>query len=485
MQQSRLIEQLRHLTPGDFRRFLLFVESPYFNQNPRLLRLAQYLQQAAPDFPASLLDKAALYQAAQGTSAGFSEQAVHDLFAQLLRLLEGFLAQQSYEQDEPGRLRHLLNALQARQALGHFVRIQRKAQTAIAEPVQTERDFYHQFEVNKLAEWASGQRKTRRVQSALPKALRHLDAFYLAARLRLSCELINRRNVINAEGEVELSEHLLALLRNDPQGYRALPAVAVYYQIYQTLTEPEQEAHYATLVSLLAEHASHFPRSEAYQMYAYAQNYCIRRINDGNPRFLQELFALYQQLLSTEILLDGGVLAHEHYKNITTVGLRLQQFDWVRDFLAQYKARLHPDYRDNAYTYNLAAYHYEQQQFREAMKLLNQVEFTDVFYHLSAKSMLLKIYYELKDEEALRYHIQAFRAFLKRQQLPRYHLQTHHNLLRLLKKAFQLWKRRDHLEVEEFEARLRDLHAQIDAAQGISNVAWLRAKVAELAQGRA
>jgi hypothetical protein len=484
MKNARLLRQLCHLTPGEIRRFVHFVESPHFNQNTRLVRLAQYLHRAYPTFPDPMVHKQVLFEVAFGTQAPFEEQPVHDQLSQLLRLLEQFLAQLDFEQDEMAQQRHLLRGLQQRHLLDHFERIQRKALATEAEEVAwNEGQYYHQFEVHKLTEWAIRQSKTRQGNNALAEAARNLDVFYLAARLRLSCELINRRHVINADHDADLGDYLIEFLQEEGSAYLNRPAVAIYYRIYLTLTEPQDETHYRELVALLSRHGSDFPRSEAYQMYALAQNYCIRRSNEGKLEYLQELFRLYQQLLDTEILLDGGTLAHEHYKNIATVGRRLREFDWLKEFLEKYKTKLHPDYQENAYIYNMAAYHFEQQHYHEAMKLLIQVEFTDVFYHLSAKGMLLQIYYEMKDEDALKYHMQAFRAFLKRhKQLPKQRVQREINLMRLLKKTYQLWKRQAFLTPEEKAARLSALKEQIDHTEGISHAAWLRAKVHELEQ---
>ena len=217
-------------------------------------------------------------------------------------------------------------------------------------------------------------------------------------------------------------------------------------------------------------------------MYAYAQNYYIRQINRGESRYLHEILQLYKQLLANELLLDQGMIAHEHYKNITTVGLRTKAFDWVLEFLEHYRSRLHPDIRENAYTYNLAAYHYERQQYREAMKLLNHVTFTDVFYHLSAKSILLKIYFELRDDDSLRYHFQAFEAFIKRnKQIPGYHTQTHRNLLRFAKKLWRIRRKQDKYGQEaDLSRRLADLEDAMNETRAIANSSWLRAEISRL-----
>jgi tetratricopeptide (TPR) repeat protein len=242
-------------------------------------------------------------------------------------------------------------------------------------------------------------------------------------------------------------------------------------------------SHYQQLVDLLEEHAGDCSRAEAQAMYTFAQNYCIKKINRGESAFLGELFRLYRQLLDQGILIESdGYLAHWYYKNITTVGLRLGDYEWVKDFLETYRQKIHPADRDNAYNYNLSAYYYEQRRYHEAMKLLQQVEFTEVNYHLSAKALLLKIYYELEEDEALKYLIQSYQVYLKRNQdLAVAHIEGHKNLLRFVKKAYRLRRRKPQLDEEAFSSRHAALTEQVNTTPGIPNANWLRTIVQEIA----
>ena len=64
-----------------------------------------------------------------------------------------------------------------------------------------------------------------------------LDAFYLARKLQLACELINARNVMQVQGELRAMEKVRQMAQEEP--FRHDPAIAIYSTIYDTLTEPE------------------------------------------------------------------------------------------------------------------------------------------------------------------------------------------------------------------------------------------------------
>ena len=482
MKNYRVIDLLRGLSAGEFRRFVLYVESPYFNQSPPLVRLIQLLQRAAPDFGEALLSKAHLHQVMFGEEEPFREQAVHDQLSRLLRLLEGFLAQQHYEADAASQDRHLLQSLDQRHLEGHFPRIYRRTeQRRTGSHLRDVQYYLDQYQLGVIGDAFFGKTQNRTFEGNMAGLVRDLDTFYLASKLRSVCEMINRRNILNKDYQPEMVQEIMDYLDRPGNPYRQIPAISIYRQIYLTLTEAEAEPHYRQLVDLLQQHTRDFSRAEAYSMYAYAQNYCIRRINQGDSAYLHELFTLYRRLLEEKLLLEEGTLAHEHYKNITTVGLRLQAYDWVRDFLDAYKEHLHPDHQENAYNYNLSVYYFEQGRYREAMLLLQQVEFTDVYYRLSAKAILLKTYYEAGDEEGLRHQARAILAFLKRNdQVSRYLAQGYANMVRFAREIARLRSRQASLKTTDFQARCESLMTRLAQQGSTSNANWLRQKLREL-----
>ncbi|MEM9984436.1 MAG: hypothetical protein AAF804_05010 [Bacteroidota bacterium] len=483
MKNARVIQHLKELSPGELRRFEVFVTSPYFNQNPKLISLIDWLVKLAPEFHEAGLAKEQLHKVMFGDELPFHAQAVHDQCSQLLRLLERFLGYEHFDEEELATFNHQLAAFSQRPLQEHAGRLVKKVQKSQEDfPYRNGHYYYHCFTTEFIKDTIAGTSNNRQIIGSLPQAAMNLDTFYLATRLRLGCEMINRKNLKNTEYQNHFTEHLLHAIHQSESSLLEVPVIAIYYRIFLALTEPDQPQHYQKLVNLLYEHDRLFPRDEAYSMYAYAQNYCIRRINQGDGQYLQAIFSLYQRMLENELILNQGVLAHEHYKNITTVGLRTRQFEWVKDFLDKYRHRLHPDYRLNAYNYNLAVFHYEQQQYREAMKLLNSVNFTDIFYHLSAKSTLLKIYYDLGDGDSLKYQIQAFRALLKRnQKIPRYHVQTHQNLLRWISKLWQVKKKLTRsFDLEELHPKALKVAEELNQAKGVANLRWLKKKAEEL-----
>lgn len=62
---------------------------------------------------------------------------------------------------------------------------------------------------------------------------------------------------------------------------------------------------------------------------------------------------------------------------------------------------LYPAERDMLFTYNLAYWYFQQQDYNRALPLLQQVDFEDPLNNLDVRRMLLRSYVELEEHSAL------------------------------------------------------------------------------------
>ncbi|MEK7256085.1 MAG: hypothetical protein AAB316_15145, partial [Bacteroidota bacterium] len=304
-----------------------------------------------------------------------------------------------------------------------------------------------------------------------------LNAFYLSEKLRDACELHQRSKLLNLIFEDSLLEKLVSELEENRQRFADLPPVAVYFHLYKMLKSNDLALYNQTLEEVRA-HENALPKGDLQNVYNYLQNFCIEQINKGNQAFLEKLFGIYRSQLEMELIFLDGYLPEWHFKNIVTTGLRLGEHEWVRQFLENYRQRLHPEAAENAYRYNLAAWNHHLGRFDEAMRLLLQVEFTDLRYNLDAKSMLLRTYFDLEEEEALLALTEAFQQFLKRNKtLSDFQKRGYFNLLKFTRRAFRLKMSKGFVKVEKWLAEVEKLEKDMEEAETIFNQSWLEGKV--------
>ena len=67
--------------------------------------------------------------------------------------------------------------------------------------------------------------------------------------------------------------------------------------------------------------------------------------------FIRQLFEIFKTLLKEKIILKDDSISPQNYKNITTVGLQIKEYDWVENFIQTYTNYLPKANRENALTY--------------------------------------------------------------------------------------------------------------------------------------
>ena len=182
---------------------------------------------------------------------------------------------------------------------------------------------------------------------------------------------------------------------------------------------------------------------------------------------------MYKEALANDVLLDNGELSQWDYKNIVTTALRVKDFKWAENFLHEYKPKMPKEDRKNAFTFNMARYYFAIKNYDEVLQLLQEVQYSDIFYQLDAKTTLLKTYYELGEWQPLYSLKDSFRILLGRKRLitP----QQKANYLNLLNFSIRVFR----MDVKD-KPKLRKLKQEISIASNVADKSWLMEKVNEI-----
>ena len=315
-------------------------------------------------------------------------------------------------------------------------------------------------------------RDQRTTEKNLLQTAEALDIFYMINKLNYLAAILHYKKFLNMEGEVKMAAEVLEHLKKND--YRHIPALYVHYKIVQSLIEPEQEEHFRELKTLLASHYSLFPRNQARNLYAFAINYCIRKVNGGNLAYVAELLAIYRQMLQAGLMFDDeNMLSQFDYKNIVSVGLRSGEIDWIEKFIVDYRNSLPKAHRQNAYTFNLAKLYFTKRKFDKVLPLLQDVVYSDIFYQLDSKTTLLKTYYELDEYLPMMALKESFRILLRRKKL--ISAQNRVNYTNFMRFTMQLYR----IDVKDTK-KLNELRKNITTSTNVADKGWLLEKLNEL-----
>ncbi len=469
MRQSKLIEVLRTLTPKQWSRFGDFLSSPFFNKNDDNVLFYNYLRKYAPAFEDESLSKETVLSRLK-ISKQTDEKALAQLMSRLLELLKTFLSVEQFLSDEFGQNLALMKAFHGMQATRRFGEAKKESEKILAAlPERSAGFLLRQLELKNL-EYSLADHHLPDFERPLQEASQALDAFFIAEKLRHACNAENLATAFNFSIEVNWVEQ--ALDWSGGQAFRELTAIAVYRRLLLLLRNPEETAGFGEVRNLVAQHESQFEPKECKQLYTLLLNFCIRRINRFNDElFLREYLEINKLLLENGLIFENGHLQPWRYANLVNVGLKLGQAAWVWAFIHQFKNKLPGTAAENMFGFNLAQFQYHKGEHDKAQRALLQLDLAeDALLNVSARSLLLKIYYETDQSELLFAFLEATRLFVHRNP------SLDAKLKRQLQKFIEFTAKLARLEPRERD-KLGKLLEGLPPAAGIMHRDWVGAQI--------
>ncbi|HLP94643.1 MAG TPA: hypothetical protein VK168_11440 [Saprospiraceae bacterium] len=414
MENSKLITLLRSLDNREWRSLHQLVEAPYFNRNPDVIRLCQWLDTYRPELT-GITRQAAL--AAVFPNEPADDARLNHTMSFLLKLAETWIALEQYQNDPYAQAQWLLRGLATRGLDKHYTFHLAKTRRAMSEePQPGSTQLYQRFALEIFEAERFVQRSPRQFNESVQTATDHLDAFYLLEKLRRTCYMYASQAVVATPYQLQLVEEICRFVDQHLNNLVS-PAIEAYYRIFQLLSKPQADADFEALKQLLAHRSDNISREDLADIYQYAINFCNIQIMHGREAYEEEAFNLYLHTLETGILLISDKLSPWHFKNIVNLALRLHRFHWTETFIAEKNHLLAPEFQSDALHFNLALVYYTTGRLDEALEHLQMVEFTDVHYSISAKAMLCQIYYQQDQYNALDSALHAFDIYLRRNKL--------------------------------------------------------------------
>jgi len=471
MRNSKLYSILAHFDKYEQNRFRKYILSPYFNKDQTLIDLFEHLIAHVNERLDTEVDKEKLWQHLN-IGKQYDDVRFRKYCSDLLKLVEGFLAQHHYEQNTLHQATYLMEAV-GKKKMDKLYNSTLKTVERLSEQQKFRPSsfYYYQYEIEKNYYELTQSEMKRTDKSNVENIILNLDYFYLAEKLRLYCSVLSRQYVVSHEYQLLFIDEIIQHIQKF--GFEDIPAISVYYQIYLTQVESDNEAHYFKLKELLTRFGHVFPQKEAYVIYTYAMNYCIRRTNRGVQQFLKELFELYKELIEKEIIFTEAGLSPWDFKNIVQCALQLGEYSWAEEFINTHSSKLPENLRDNAVTYSLAQIYFYQKKHEKVISLLQTVEYEDFTYNLGSKSMLLATYYEMDELEPLYSLFESFRTYLNRHKdIPAQRRKNYSNLIKYTKKLTKIMPG-DKKAVEH-------LKQEIEVVKNVASINWLKEKIGEL-----
>ncbi len=435
MEKSRLLTIFNTFSKKELRDLRKWLLSPAHNQREDVVQLFEYLVENTDSANPESVHRELIFQTLFPGET-FDDARLRQTAHFLLKSIEEFFIYQELRSDEVRSLTALARVYRKRNLDKPFQAAMTAARNAHQNhPYRNERFQRDEFLIQ-LEEYAFVESKKRTVKMNLQEVVNALDVTYLSDKLRYSCMVLAHQTVYKTDYEIGMLREVLDYV--EKSNFFDVPAIAVYYFGYKTNVEKENPEHYQMLKKYILQYEQFFPPSELRDIYLLAINYCINRLNAGKSEFGRETFEMYKKGLENAVLFENNLLSRFTFMNVATLGLQLKEFNWVEKFIVRFKDHLEEKVRDNIVHFSTANLAFEKKDYTTAMQLLTQVEFDDILMNLNSKRMLLKMFYEENELDALESLLESLRNYIQRKKVMGYHKANFTNLIRLTKKLIKV-----------------------------------------------
>ncbi|MEZ4827747.1 MAG: hypothetical protein R3C61_15905 [Bacteroidia bacterium] len=434
MVKSKFIRLYLQLDKPARRTLKKWVQSPVHNQHEEVRLLFQYIDTRKALSAVSLRKERVFEYLFPGKQYDDAKlRTVQNLAYEVLQKFVGYYYTLSHPFYEEIDITRGLITWDQPEAAGNILEKVRSELYTL--PELSESVLLQRYQVEQIRFTLSGT-QTRAASNNLPELFEALSAFFVQSTLRYACIAASHTHVSASRYDIPLLPQVLEAVEKNT--WKNHPAILLYYHAYLALSQAGTQ-HFPPLKSAFASFRQYLPSDEQQEILLLAINTCIKQLNMGEEVFAREAFELYQRGLETSVLLDGEQLSRFTYKNIVSISLKLGEYAWTRQFIESYTARLETHFRDSYHHYNLARLYFAQGEHAEARRLLTRITaYDDVFFDLGVRMLLLKVYYEAGETDALEALFVSFSRYLQRKKSLGYHKQVYQNIIRLARKILTL-----------------------------------------------
>lgn len=262
-----------------------------------------------------------------------------------------------------------------------------------------------------------------------------LDAYFIINKLKSACHLLMSQRMSNQDTVVSFLPEILDQIEQTKE--EKIPLIQLYYKAYKTLSLNKQ-TNFSELKLDLKNYEQKVAQTELRDLYTYAINFCIKRLNEGESDYATEVFELYQNSLDSKALYVADKLSPFTYKNIVSAGILTRQFQWAKEFVVSYKMDLPTVDRESFYSFNLARVYFEQGDYSETLDVLRNARIKDVLTRMSSRVLEIKAFIEMDEFDLVDSLVTNLNQMIRRNKTLTYHRENYRNFGNLVKRYMQV-----------------------------------------------
>jgi hypothetical protein len=247
----------------------------------------------------------------------------------------------------------------------------------------------------------------KKTANPFQEAIDLLDEGYLLTAIDLACKAKNhdvRRKKESQDNHIP--PRFLDLQRINVEMVRS-PLARILLPLYKMNTDADKHRYFQEAKSALLEVVNARPKNPSMMLedlMSHLINFAARQLQEHPYLYHSELQLIYETALQAGIFLREGRLSRQHYQNAASIFLKIKSYDWVAEFLVNYKHQLPEHLQDVVFDFNWGRLQFGRGNFKAAWQSLIRAEndhkpAESLEFSMQLRTLQVVLEYEIGDYE--------------------------------------------------------------------------------------
>lgn len=388
MLQNKVLRLLNRLSPKEFKELNRFLQSPFFNTNPRIVGFYDQLKKYYPSFDSPKLEREKLYKKLF-PGKQYHYQQLANLITEFTKLTEQYYVQLGLRSNPILQKKTLIDSYSERDLYDLFEKDTLDLLKTLKKN-EVDPQHRHAYLLLKALAFHPQNHLISKNNEQLNDLMIALDHSYWEEKLFLASEIKNMAAFLKTEIPIPLFEEIKSIAKQQSQN----STLQAYLLLLKTLGSHSTD-DYEQLKSFFERNNDKLNRKLQLTIYRSLNNYCVQKINSGNSLYYEKQLQLYQFGLDHKFILNNNIISAPAFINICNAGIYSNNLNWVSQFVEEYQDQLNPLIKEEILNIVFAVIAFYQSDYPKVIEILIHFKSDHVARHFSARKLLIRSYFEL------------------------------------------------------------------------------------------
>lgn len=436
MYTHQLTELLKTFSATEIMWFGKFLNSPYFNNRKRIIKLFRVLKRYYPEFDGKKFTKKDIYASVYG-KAKFNDSTFRNLMSDLLQLALQFVKLEGIEKNNIESSLFLTRELFTRGNVNLLMSKMLQTEKLLESRNIIDADYFiskfkiyaSRFFMNMLTQKTTNKVAVTKESEILIESIVFMLCYFVMESLKHNDILLRYSRSYNIKKNIDTVSNFLEIFKFDKiidyireNSNINVPVIEIYYKLLESFLDMDDIGKYYDFKKTLLSHSKYLGSNENNFLHSRLIDYNITKKNLGSSSSFdldREIFELQKIFIKNEYYKtdSNSYLTLDLYRNVLLNCIIVRELHYMEEFISGYSGKLIPRHITNVENYSYALLYFEKGLYQKALSCINKVTFDQFVFKVDMKNLQLKINYELGYFESAMSVIDTYKHFIKNNQL--------------------------------------------------------------------